>query len=84
MQDLVSASTECRLSAHFLEPGGLRAALADDPLAADSLTLSTPWIMTSLRRSMGEVLMDQTRPRWRRWARAWHDRALRVSNSWPQ
>lgn len=40
--------------------------------------------MTSLRRSIGDVLIDQVRPSWRRWARTWHDRALRVSNSWPQ
>lgn len=56
-------------------------ALHDDP---DCFLPSVPWIMTSLRRSIGDVLIDQVRPSWRRWARAWHDSALRVSNSWPQ
>lgn len=40
--------------------------------------------MTCFRRSIGDVLIDQERPSCRRWARAWQDRALRVSNSWPQ
>lgn len=54
------------------------------PDAEDPFIPSSPRIMTSLRRSIGDVLIDHVRPSWRRWARAWHDRALRVSNSCPQ
>lgn len=88
LQGLLSGSPFCRLSRDLLELWGLHVAFPEEgagpPQGADSLWPSTPWIMTSLRRAMGEVLIDQVRPRWRRCARTWHESALRVSNSWPQ
>lgn len=84
LQGLLSGSPFCRLSRDLLEPWGLHVDLPQGPQGADSLRPSTPWIMTSLRRAIGEVLIDQVRPRWRRCARTWHESALRVSNSWPQ
>lgn len=81
VQGLVSGSPDCRLSRDLLELWELHRGLLEVPLGADSLLPSVPWTMTSLSRSIGDVLMDQVRPSWRRWARAWHDSALRVSNS---
>lgn len=85
LQGLPSGSPFCRLlSSDLLELWGLHVALPEEPQGADSLRLSTPWIITSFRRAIGDVLIDQLRPSWRRCARTWHDSALRVSKSWPQ
>lgn len=84
LQGLLSGSPFCRLSRDLLELWGLHVAFPEDRQGADSLRLSTPWIMTSLRRAIGDVLIDQLRPSWRRCARTWHESALRVSKSWPQ
>lgn len=81
MQLLAAVSLDWGPSGDLLEPLGFHVALPD---AEDPFLPSSPCNMTCLRRSIGDVLIDQVRPSWRRWARAWHDKALRVSNSWPQ
>lgn len=63
LQGLLSGSPFCRLSRDLWELWGLHVAFSAERQRADSLWSFARWIRTSLRRAIGDVLIDQVRPR---------------------